>query len=89
MRIHYRNFAITLAQDAGKILMRHYGHMQKIEHKSRTDFKTRVDDESDAFIRRKIIHTFPDHNIYSEEERTRNRNSDFSWVIDPLLTFRH
>ena len=36
-------------------------------------------------IARKLIHSkFPDHNIIGEEFRDINKNSDFTWIIDPI-----
>ncbi len=28
--------------------------------------------------------SFPDHNIYSEEQQNVDRGSEFTWVVDPL-----
>ena len=58
----YRKFAIEVAKEAGEILMRNYGKMQKLEWHMRTNFKTQVDDESDALIRKRIKQAFPEHN---------------------------
>ena len=35
-------------------------------------------------IRTLITERFPDHNILGEEHGTENKNSDFTWVIDPI-----
>ena len=81
---NYRDFAVTLAKQAGQILMDHHGQMQKLEWKLRTNFKTEVDDKVDAFCRREIRKAFPDHRIESEEADVLESASEYTWVIDPL-----
>lgn len=81
---HLTQFATDVAQSAGRLPMDHYGHMQSLEYKLKTNFKTRVDDLSDQLIRETIIRRFPSHSIYSEEQDTRLRGSEFIWVVDPL-----
>ena len=80
----YKEFAIRVAKEAGKILMDHYGELQKLEYTLRTNFKIKVDDESDSLIRSAIMEEFPDHNILSEEQENRQNDSEYSWVVDPL-----
>lgn len=80
----FRTFAIKLAKNAGKILLKHYGKIQKLDYKTKTDFKTKVDDEVDAFIRESITKVFPDHNILSEENKDKIGESDYTWIVDPL-----
>lgn len=79
-----RDIAVSIAKEAGELLLRHYGKMQKLEYKLKTNFKTEVDDLSDALIRKRIKENFPEHNIYSEEEKAIDNKSEYSWVIDPL-----
>jgi len=81
---NYKEFAIWIAKEASKLLMDNYGKLQSLEYKLKTNFKTKVDDQSDALIRKAINKNFPDHNIYSEEQNSKKTYSKFSWVIDPL-----
>lgn len=80
----YKAFAEQLTQEATAIMMANHGKMQQLEYKLRTNFKTQVDDEIDQHVRRRIHETYPDHNIYSEEEADEDRRSEWSWVVDPL-----
>ncbi|MFH1331861.1 MAG: inositol monophosphatase family protein [archaeon] len=80
----YKEFAIKVALDAGKLLMDNYGKIQSLEYKLKTNFKIGVDCQSDNLIRKAIVENFPEHNIYSEENNPREKQSEFSWVIDPL-----
>lgn len=83
-RERYWIFAKQLAQDAGQILMDHYGQMQKLEYKLKTNFKTEVDDKVDAFCREQIKKNFPTHGIESEEADALENESEYTWVVDPL-----
>ena len=80
----YKEFAIQVAKDAGNLLLEHYGKLQSLEYKLKTNFKTEVDDESDELIRKAIMKEFPNHNILSEEQDDKQNGSDYSWVVDPL-----
>lgn len=82
--MHYKEFAVDVALEAGKLLMANYGKMQSLEYKLKTNFKTQVDDESDALIRKAIAEQFPEHNIYSEEQGDKKTESEYSWIVDPL-----
>lgn len=80
----YLQFAVEVAKKAGQLLWDHYGKMHALEWKLRTDFKTEVDDQSDALIRKEILSRYPEHTIVSEESADRKTNSPYRWVIDPL-----
>jgi len=80
----FRKFAIETAREAGKILMENYGKMQELDWNSKTHFRTVIDQMSDELIRRRIKENFPQHNIYSEENKDFENGSEFSWVVDPL-----
>ncbi|MBI5393451.1 inositol monophosphatase [Candidatus Woesearchaeota archaeon] len=84
MQQSFKQFAINTAKAAGNILMLHYQQIQEMEYKLKTNFKTKVDDLSDAFIRTEIQKHFPEHNIYSEEQENLEQQSDYTWVVDPL-----
>lgn len=81
----YRDFAIKLAKEAGdRVLMKYYYDFQEQDWNARQHFKTKVDEESDKLIRKRINEKYPEHNIYSEEDVNKESGSKFSWVIDPL-----
>lgn len=82
--MNYKDFAISTAKEAGLILMSNYGKMQELEWNAKQHFRTEVDRMNDELIRKRIKEDFPGHNIYSEENKGINRNSEFSWVFDPL-----
>ena len=45
---------------------------------------TSFDKAFEKFIRNKINKRFPSHNIIGEEFKTKNKKSDYSWIIDPI-----
>ena len=80
----YAKFAIETAKEAGEILMNHHGKIQELEWTAKQHFRTEVDKMSEELIRKRIIKRFPNHNIYSEENENLEKDSDYSWVVDPL-----
>jgi myo-inositol-1(or 4)-monophosphatase len=70
---------------AGEELLKHFGRQIDFEEKeSQSSIVTQADLKSDYLISRHIRQRFPEHNIVSEESGFSNRNSNFTWVIDPL-----
>ncbi len=45
---------------------------------------TRADRDVEQVIRQVIEKAFPDHAIIGEEQETKQTNSPFSWIIDPI-----
>ena len=83
--IEYKDFAIRVAKEAGdNVLMKYYDEEHKQDWDTTQHFKTKVDEESDKLIRMRITETYPDHNIYSEEDKDKEQGSEYSWVVDPL-----
>ena len=80
----YRAFAESLAQGAGAILRDFRGKPLHIEHKGAIDLVTEVDRASEAYLRRRIAETFPDHEILGEEEGLAKSGSPYRWIVDPL-----
>lgn len=71
--------------EAGKILMNNFGRISDYEVKeSQSSIVTKADIESEKRIIEIISEEFPDHNTLGEETGYQNRNSEFTWVIDPL-----
>lgn len=78
--------AKTAAMKAGTFIMEHYGKLKKdaIRRKSRNDFLSFVDENSEKLIVETIHETFPDHDILAEEFGEIKQKSPYRWVIDPL-----
>jgi myo-inositol-1(or 4)-monophosphatase len=70
---------------AGEILMSYFGKISEYTVKeSQSSIVTKADIESEKKIIEIILEKFPDHNTLGEETGFQNRNSEFTWVIDPL-----
>ncbi|MBC8198229.1 MAG: inositol monophosphatase [Candidatus Marinimicrobia bacterium] len=78
------NFTMSLAKEAGEILMYHYGNLKNIRQKSRVDLVSEADLASEKLIVEKIQSQFPTHDIMTEEQDFKSKGSDWTWVIDPL-----
>lgn len=74
------------ALEAGKIISKYAGKsLQKnIKGGDESDFATKADLEAEKIIINILSKQFPDHNIIAEEETNINKNSDYTWAIDPL-----
>lgn len=82
--IKEKNFAIQIAREAGALVLNNQGRGHEFEWTTLTNFRTRIDKDSDALIRQAIIRNFPQHNIISEEDAPRDVGSTFTWVADSL-----
>lgn len=72
-------------QKAGEILMSYFGKITEYSIKeSQSSIVTKADIESEKKIIEIILEKFPEHNTLGEETGFQNRNSEFTWVIDPL-----
>lgn len=82
----FRKVAVRTAKEAGKILKENFGHVKKIEAKDGNwrDLVTDVDIKANEIIMRILKDNFPDHNIHSEESDPLEKNSDYTWHVDPL-----
>lgn len=80
-------FSITIARNAGHILLEQFGTSLDISFKgtNNTDPVTSADHQSEEYLRKEITGKFPGHAILSEETGVSGKpDSPFIWVIDPL-----
>ena len=85
-------FALTLAQEAGLVVMERYERLERIRHKSAKDVVTEADHLSEELMIRAIRGRYPDDGILAEEsghhEAARAEEaaeaSGRTWVLDPL-----
>ena len=78
--------AIRAITKAGKLLKEDFYTMEFAVLKSRKDFITKFDLESEELILKIIKKSFPEHNIISEESGFEDNGSDYTWIIDPLCS---
>ncbi len=78
-------FAHELAFDAGAILREGFSRTKEIAHKNNRELVTSADIASEKFIRKRIEHFFPNHEVLSEElGATQKTDVENLWIVDPL-----
>lgn len=84
----FQDIAIQAAQEAGKILMAHYGQLTEIRWKETEHGAVSIVTDADISSEAKIISIlkteFPNHGIYGEESGGQNMEADYVWYVDPL-----
>ena len=79
-----RDFAVSIAQEAGAILRDGWGRVHHPERKGRIDLVTEYDRRSEALLLARVRARFPDHAILAEESGASGATAGFRWLIDPL-----
>lgn len=74
------------ALEAGRVILKYYGKYGQKSFKGgdKSDFATIADLDAEKTIIKVISKHFPDHNIITEESGSENKNSEYTWVIDPI-----
>ena len=80
----YLAVAVEAAKLGGDILREYYRRVKTVEFKGETDLVTDVDRRSEKEIVDLLTSRFPHHSILAEEGTSREKSSEFKWVIDPL-----
>jgi myo-inositol-1(or 4)-monophosphatase len=84
----FQDIAINAAQEAGKILMAHYGQLTEIRWKEGNHGAVSIVTDADLKSEAKIISIlkseFPEFGIYGEESGGQNMEADYVWYVDPL-----
>lgn len=78
------SLAQKLAYGAGRILMRHFGHIEHIGYKTVDSIVTEADIRSEQYITRGIRRQYPEDRIFGEEQGLDQGDGEYVWVIDPL-----
>src|SRR5882672_3886930 len=78
------DFAVHVAQDAGRLLRDRVGTTIDIGHKGDINIVTDVDLASERLIREAIASHYPRHQVLGEEGGLTDSGSDYRWVVDPL-----
>jgi myo-inositol-1(or 4)-monophosphatase len=56
----------------------------KVEKKGANDYVTELDRLAEEVIIDTLSKAFPDHNLLAEESGFTDKNSQFTWIIDPI-----
>lgn len=76
--------AKMVAYDAGKLLMKYWGHLDSYQKKDSTDLVTEADRAAEALIHDKVASRFPQDEFFGEEGGLDRNCGGFRWVVDPL-----
>lgn len=77
--------AVELAQEAGHSLLATFGTAQVIAKKGdQSNVVTAADTCAEGIIIRGIRSRFPNHSIIAEEAGSDLRDSEYTWIVDPL-----
>jgi len=79
-----RDFAGSLALEAGALLREYRERPLEIGYKGDIDLVTAADRDAEALMRARIHAQFPDHSILGEESGLERGESDFCWLLDPV-----
>lgn len=78
------SFIKNLAARAGEVLLKSKINILKVKLNDKSDILTDLDLKVEDLIVKAIKTQFPDHNIIGEERKYVQKNSDYTWVIDPI-----
>lgn len=87
----YKTIAITLAQEAGKIMRMHFQNGMDKEWKADNTPLTTADTAINDLALSTLSKTFPTHSVLGEEGSNLKR-ADYVWVLDPIdgtIPFSH
>ena len=78
--------AHALADRAGAVILPHFRTPHAVDHKGGTLFDpvTVADREAERAIRNGLAEAYPSHAILGEEFGTKDGETDYCWVIDPI-----
>lgn len=81
---NYREFAVSIAKEAGIILKERFHGKHEIDYKGEINIVTEVDRLAEEMIISRINKEFPHHDILAEESAGIEKGSKYRWIIDPI-----
>lgn len=81
----YTQFIETSLSQASQIALKYAGNVKGItKPEDNNQVLTQADLDIGKFLIRQIESTYADHNIIDEEAGVINKNSEYTWVVDPI-----
>ena len=80
----FREAAIDMAVEAGKLTLRYYQGRYDLEVKEDGSPVTSADRHAEERLRDYIETTYPDHEILGEEHEPKKTGSPYRWILDPI-----
>lgn len=86
MEEKFLKVAKEVALEAGKVIQKYSGRVNQknIKNDDASNFSTEADTEAEKVIVKILTKNFPAHNVIAEEGSRSHKNSEYTWVIDPL-----
>lgn len=84
MKPNYKEFAINLAQMSGEIMRKNFTLGMNKEWKSDNSPLTVTDKAINNLVIKEVNTLFPDHSVVAEEGSSIVKESDYTWVCDPI-----
>lgn len=82
------SFALKISRKAGKFLLsnfrRNLSERSSAVRGTAKEIKIVEDYKSERMIIKEITKHYPEHNILSEESGFIDKNSEYTWIVDPL-----
>ena len=80
------NIALRAARTAADFIAQAFDRPDErnVQAKGRNDFVSDVDINAERMIISAIQQTYPDHAILAEESDAPDKQSEYTWIIDPL-----
>ena len=80
----FASFANDLCDESEKIIKQYFRKSINIENKEDESPVTIADKNTELKIRELITNKYPNHGILGEEFKSKDTESEFTWVIDPI-----
>ena len=78
------NFANSFADKSRKILKKQFSQPLKIQKKEDGSLVTNIDKKIELMFKESLNSKFPSHNLIGEEFGFEKKDSEYTWIIDPL-----
>lgn len=82
MMEEYLEFAVDVAYQAGKIMLKYFNQNNGASYKGDKTIVTLADTEINSYLIEKVKEKYPNHAVDGEEEQSGKSN--FVWVCDPV-----
>ena len=76
--------AIDASNAAAKLIRNYFKGNFNVDIKKDMTPVTEVDIKAENTIKEIILNTFPDYGFYGEETCRENKNSEYTWLVDPI-----
>lgn len=80
----YTNFLIKVSESVRQITLNNFIDINETNIKNDKSPVTKYDLEVEKMVRTLIFNEFPDHNIIGEEFGDVNKESKYTWIVDPI-----